>query len=356
LDYIRQIFGDLGPLLRSAVVILGVGVALTVTQRGLNRKAGAGDGKRFRNQLILLAGSSLGTLIVILGLPIEASTRNQLLNLIGLMFSVGVALSSSTILGNAMAGIMLKVVRNFRSGDFIRTADHFGRVTERGLFHTEIQTADRDLTTLPNMYLANTPVTVIRSSGTILDATVSLGYDLQRSRVEAQLLKAAGDLGLVEPFVQVLDLGDYSVTYRVAGLLEESKQLLAYRSRLRKAILDALHADGIEIVSPRFQNERHYDKSDTFIPPADAGHPSVERDAAPVEVVFDKAEEAETLDGLQFAIDSLTTRLDEARKAHKNETDESAKVVLAGQVETLEAEQVKLEAEIEMARKKETAD
>jgi len=35
--------------------------------------------------------------------------------------------------------------------------DYFGRVTERGLFHVEIQTEDRDLATLPNMFLVSQP-------------------------------------------------------------------------------------------------------------------------------------------------------------------------------------------------------
>ena len=62
----------------------------------------------------------------------------------------------------------LRAVRNFRMGDFIRVAEHFGRVSERGLFHTEIQTENRDLTTLPNLFLVTHPVTTIRTSGTIV--------------------------------------------------------------------------------------------------------------------------------------------------------------------------------------------
>ena len=63
-------------------------------------------------------------------------------------------------------------MRNFRPGDFVRVGERLGRVTERGLFHTEIQTEDRDLTTLPNLYLVTNPVTVVRASGTIVSTTV----------------------------------------------------------------------------------------------------------------------------------------------------------------------------------------
>jgi len=97
----------------------------------------------------------------------------ELLAVVGLLFSATMALSSTTFLGNAMAGVMIRAVRNFRIGDFIRCDQHFGRVTERGLFHTEIQTEDRELTTLPNLYLVTHPVTTVRASGTVISATVA---------------------------------------------------------------------------------------------------------------------------------------------------------------------------------------
>ena len=59
-----------------------------------------------------------------------------------------------------------------------------------------------------------------RSSGTIVSATVSLGYDTSHSRLEALLKEAAKRAGLGESFVQVVDLGDFSVNYRLAGFLE----------------------------------------------------------------------------------------------------------------------------------------
>jgi len=175
----------------------------------------------------MFSASLVVVLLVILALPLGHETRGQLLSLFGIVVSATIALGSSTLLGNAMAGIMLKVVRNFRSGDFVSVGESFGRVSERGLFHTEIQTPDRDLVTLPNLYLATTPVRVVRSSGTIVSATCSLGYDVNHTRVEELLRDAADTAGLTEPFVQVLDLGDFSVTYKVAGLLKEVKSLRA---------------------------------------------------------------------------------------------------------------------------------
>jgi hypothetical protein len=311
------------------------------------------SGRKFRNQLIMSGAIFVGVIIVVLGLPIDSTKQGQLLALIGIIISAGIALSSSTILGNAMAGIMLKTVRNFQSGDFINVDDFFGRVTERGLFHTEIQTPDRDLVTLPNMYLAAKPVRVVRPSGTVVSATLSLGYDVPHTRIEELLETAAKAVELKEPFVQVLDLGDDSVTYRVAGLLEESKRLLAYRSRLRASILDTLHGAGVEIVSPAFRNVRDFGPQTEFIPDLVKANVDQPKDAAPVEVVFDKAEVAESVSTLDQEKSELEAEIKEAKQAVKEAKEESAKQRAENRVSALEARLQQLGEELSRAQEKE---
>jgi small-conductance mechanosensitive channel len=320
----------------SAALIAGVIMALGVLNKVLQKNATEMSGKRFRNQLIMSAALFCGLVIIILGLPISSAKQGQLLTLIGILLSVGISLSSSTILSNAMAGIMLKTVRSFRSGDFVHVENHFGRVTERGLFHTEIQTADRDLITLPNLFLANKPVKVVRSSGTVISASVSLGYDVPQARIKELLLGAAEEVGLQEPFVQVLELGDYSVTYRTAGLLEETKRLITYRSRLRSAMLDALHGGGVEIVSPGFMNIRDFDPDRHFIPAPVRAHQAETTDAAPVEMVFDKAEVAASLAELKKHLAEADEALKEARQMVKDAADKEAKAAAESRVAEIE--------------------
>jgi hypothetical protein len=229
------------------------------------------------------------------------------------LVSAAIALSSTTFLGNMMAGVLLRVVRSFRPGDFIRVEGHFGRVSEQGLLHTEIQTEDRDLVTLPNLFLVTHPVRVIRASGTVVSADVSLGYDVSHRRVQTALLKAAAAAGLAEPFVQIIELGDFSIAYRVAGILTEVKQLLTVRSRLRAAVLDHLHGADIEIVSPRFQNQRLVAEDARFMPPREpepAGA-ATSREIFPEELIFDKADQAESLTRLRAAHQSLEAKVTE---------------------------------------------
>lgn len=44
---------------------------------------------------------------------------------------------------------------------------------------------------------------MVRASGTIISGTLSLGYDVTRTRVEELLLEAARRVELVDPFVRV---------------------------------------------------------------------------------------------------------------------------------------------------------
>ncbi|RNI13771.1 hypothetical protein EFE42_06545 [Methanohalophilus sp. RSK] len=105
-------------------------------------------------------------------------------------------------------------------GDYIRSGDIFGRVTDKTILYTRIQSEDRDLITVPNLKLMSNPLITIRSSGTIISTNVSLAYDICRQDIETALLKAADEAGLEDSFVHVLELGDFSVTYKVGGSVE----------------------------------------------------------------------------------------------------------------------------------------
>ena len=268
-----------------------------------------------RNQTATLSIVLTGLLSAIVAMPISDAKRGQILALIGIVLSAAIALSATTILGNLIAGAMLRTVRGFRTGDFIKVEGHFGRVSARGLFHTEVQTEDRDLTTFPNVFLVTHPVTTIRTSGTVLSTTVSLGYDVPRHDIEKTLLAAAEKAGLEQGFVQITALGDFAVSYRCAGLLTDVKRLITVRSQLNGAVLDACHEAGIEIVSPTFMNQRQV--GDTrFIPrrepKAVAIEPEADAENLPEDMLFDKAEQAESRETLLATLAELETLIDDA--------------------------------------------
>ena len=190
------------------------------------RNASVGNEKMLARQLLMLCLTAASIIIAILSLPVSDSTRNQLLVLIGIIISGVFAFSSTTIFTNLMAGMMLRVTKPFLTGDFVRVDDYFGRVTERGLLDTEIQTEDRQLVALPNSLLINSAVSVIRSSGTVVSVSLSLGYDVHHAKIEQLLLEAIGKAELEESFVQVLELGNDAITYKASGILIDVKKLV----------------------------------------------------------------------------------------------------------------------------------
>ena len=294
------------------VPLLGTIAAVVILLAAINwflRRRWQGDpDAQFRFQLIMLALSFAGLLTIIVALPINDAVRGQLLSLIGILLSAAIALSSTTFIGNIMAGIMLKVVRNARPGDFITVADLTGRITEMDLLHTEIQTEFRDLVTVPNLYMITQPLQVVRASGTIIQAEVSLGYDVAHMRAAEILCAAATTAGLKDGFVQVRELGDFSVIYRVAGLLEDVTSLISARSKLRTAMLDALHTAKIEIVSPNFMNTRAISEDHKFIPKPARKKAAKDQPQAE-QIAFDKAEEAASVEKIRIAIEQTDAEL-----------------------------------------------
>ena len=293
------------------VLVLGTVIAVIfITRRILYSRFGTDKGKSLIPlQLTLLGLSAVGLIVVIMAFPMSDTTQGQVLSLLGVLLTGIIAFSSTTFVANIVAGLMLRSIETFNLGDFIRVDDRWGRVSERGLFHTEIQTEDRDLVTFPNLYLATQAITVVRKSGTMVSSTLSLGYDVPHTRVEELMQNAAISAQLQDPFVHVSDLGDFSVTYRVSGFLTDVKQLLTVKSNLRKQILDAFHDAQIEIVSPTFMNQRRLSAEEQQIPTSTRRHARSPAANKAEDIVFDKAERAEKLEELRSRRQTLQEQL-----------------------------------------------
>ena len=274
-------------------------------------------------QMIVFTLVIFGLLFILFHIPMNVTTRGQILNLFGLVFTAVIAFSSTSIIVNVMAGVMLRFVKSFNAGDFITVENISGRVTEIGIMHTEIQNENRVLITFPNSYLMSKPVSVVRKSGTVIYAEISLGYDISHDKVEKLLKEAAIATRLGEPFVLIRNLGDFSITYRVAGLLDDTKTLITSRSVLRKKMLDTLHKAGIEIVSPNFMNQRVYDTKEKFIPAKSRSTSSkVKEKDMPESLIFDKAEKAESITMQKSELEHEKEKIAELKKTLKETTGE----------------------------------
>jgi small-conductance mechanosensitive channel len=304
--------------------------------------------------LFVLLVVSVAVITLVITLPISDETQGQVLSLLGVVLTAVIALSSTTFVANAMAGLMLRITQPFRVGDFLRVGEQFGRVSRRSLFHTQIQTETRDLATLPNLMLVTNPVTVLHREGTIISADISLGYDVPYTRVEELLLLAATEAGLEKPYVMIKELLDHAVVYMVAGFLGETRTLLSARSRLRAKALEQLHGHGVEIVSPTFMNQRQLDPAHKIIPEQPVLHQYTEpgaeevREAAPEEKIFDKAEEAANLEEIRQQLGDTRLAMKHNRAQLKG-ADEETRGALERHARVLERQEAILQQLVEDA-------
>ncbi|MEX0325010.1 MAG: mechanosensitive ion channel domain-containing protein [Puniceicoccaceae bacterium] len=306
----------------------------------LRRHAELGSERLFPRQLAMLGLTIAGIVVIAMALPVNPSTRNQVIAFLGLVVSGTFAFSSTTIFANLLAGVMLRITKPFRAGDFVEVEDIFGRVSERGLLDTEVQTETRQLISVPNTFLITRPVSVIRTSGTIVSANLSLGYDVHHSRISDHLKEAALTAGLEEPFVHIIELGDFSVSYRVSGLLTDVKSFLTAKSQLHCCVLDSLHSAGIEIVSPNFMNQRPLKDGTLVIPKRMQAKLQEKSEETSAEaIVFDKADEAEKRELKQNQLIQAIQRLEESLKT----AVEGTKASIQQQIEAAREQLAELE-------------
>ena len=283
--------------------------------------------ERLPRYLAMVGLTLIGLAAIIIALPGSDEVELQILGLFSLVVSAAIALSSNNILENAMAGLQLRLNHPFKTGDHIRVGDHAGRVTERGLFDTEIQTTERALVSLPNAYLVSEPIVVTSSRGALVSVSVPLDSETHYSVVEDTLAKAAGDIGLGEPFTQVLTLSDEAITYQVSGMIEDDSSLLTVRSALNRAILERLEESGIDLVGPMPLEISRARPGDT----GDRRRLSPRRAPNIDEIVFDKAEQVEAREGLVEEIETIQENADTL-----NISPEAAKDLVERKLDELE--------------------
>ncbi|WP_135612692.1 mechanosensitive ion channel domain-containing protein [Methanococcoides sp. AM1] len=338
------------------IVVMSTLILLTALGYIFRKTRIFSDQKTFE-QFILFLVALVGLVVFVLTLPISDNTKQTLLSFFGILIGASMALSSTTFVANGMSGIMLSRIKPFKAGDYIRVEETFGKVSEIGILHTQVQSVDRDIITIPNLKLISNPLVTVSSSGTIISTTVSLGYNVSREQIEKALIKAAEKVDLENIFVHVVELGDFSVTYKVGGLLKDVSSLITKRSDLKKMMFDSLHEDHIEIVSPTFMNQRVYDKNILFIP-SDHDKVGVKPPATyeyvtqvtTEDVIFGKAIEAETTKKIDKLIEDMEQKQNEFFDLVNTITDEEIKSTERQNIDSILEQKDRLKDDLESVK------
>ena len=197
--------------------------------------------------------------------PLLPSSESEVFQGVSVFIGIIVSLGSSSIIGNAMAGMVMTYMRPFHVGDFIKYGDTEGFVIEKSVLVTRIRTRKNDVITIPNSNLMTSQTTNYTFSahnyGIVVHTKVTIGYDMQWQKIRDLLLAAAAKTSHLqkkpEPFVRITALDDFYVEYEINAYTRKSDLLGDIYSELHQNILDSFHSNGVEIMSPHIFAHRN---------------------------------------------------------------------------------------------------
>jgi len=198
------------------------------------------------------------TALTALGVP--TTSMFAILGAAGL--AVGLALKDS--LSNIASGVMLIVLRPFRTGDHVIAAGQEGVVLEVRVFQTRLRAFDHRVIILPNSEITTAPIINFSTlPQRRMDITVGVGYDDDLQQAREILLQIAHDEPLVvddpPPVVRVANLGESSVDLVLQAFTRNDDYVDA-RSRVVEAVRNRLIEHGLNIPYP--QRDLHVYHSD----------------------------------------------------------------------------------------------
>ncbi len=125
------------------------------------------------------------------------------------------------------------------------------------------------------------------------------------------------------------------------------KHLLSTRSELREQMLDTLHGAGIEIVSPAFMNTRALSAEAQVLSYAQVPIEKTDQKQATAEtIIFDKADDAESVDRMRARLDALKNQIVTIRNRIKEAGSEDQIKWLQEEIEWRETSRERLQKRI----------
>ena len=180
----------------------------------------------------------------------------QTASLVALMGAAGLAigLAMQGVLTGVASGVMLVIFRPIKVGDFVEVNGKMGTVMDISIFTTELATVDNVQVIMPNTSvwsntITNYSVYDMRRAQWVFG--VSYGTDLARAEkiIRDTIMGDPRSLEKPEPFLQVNNLGDFSVDFLVRVWVASS-DYWQYQADMKRKVKEALDAGGVEIPFP----------------------------------------------------------------------------------------------------------
>lgn len=166
--------------------------------------------------------------------------------------AIGLALQGT--LSNVAAGVMLILFRPVKVGDFVVVNGVMGTITEVTLNYVELNDLSNVKIYVPNSEVWGNTITNYSVNDTRrAEWTFGVGYGADLARAEAVIRDTiTADpraLAEPEPFIQVNNLGDFSVDFLVRVWCK-SADMFQFQADMKRKVKEALDAAGVEIPFP----------------------------------------------------------------------------------------------------------
>ncbi|MEO9825024.1 MAG: mechanosensitive ion channel domain-containing protein [Paracoccaceae bacterium] len=205
---------------------------------------------RFLASLARYAVLALTIIFVLQNFGFQTTSLVALLGAAGL--AIGLALQG--VLTGIASGVMLVLFRPIRVGDFIEVSGHMGTVKDITIFTTELATVDNVQIIVPNTDVWSNAIT----NYSVYDRRraewiFGVGYGANLAQAEKiirdVILSDPRSLDHPEPFIQVNNLGDFSVDFLVRVWVPAS-EYFAYQADMKRLVKEAFDENGIDIPFP----------------------------------------------------------------------------------------------------------
>ncbi|PZX12078.1 mechanosensitive ion channel family protein [Celeribacter halophilus] len=166
--------------------------------------------------------------------------------------AIGLALQGT--LSNIAAGVMIILFRPFKIGDFVEVSGKMGTVKDISLNYTELADLSNVQVIVPNSQVWGNIITNYSTNDTRRAEWtfgVSYGANLKIAEdvIRKTILSDPRALTDPEPFIQVNNLGDFSVDFLVRVWVKSS-DYFAFSTDMKRAVKEALDEAGVEIPFP----------------------------------------------------------------------------------------------------------
>lgn len=252
LEFVISVFGSV----LAAILILITGFVIGGWLRGRLMRVG-----QMNRHLDATLFSFLGNIVryVIIGFAflfvlntfgVQTTSFVAVIGAAGL--AIGLALQGT--LSNIAAGVMIVFFRPVKLGDFVEVNGQMGTVKEINLNFIELASVANVQIIIPNSQVwGNTIVNYSAYDSRRAEWVFGVGYGadlkLAEETIRRTILSDPRSRTEPEPFIQVNNLGDFSVDFLVRVWCS-SADFFQYQADMKRQVKEALDAAGVEIPFP----------------------------------------------------------------------------------------------------------